>query len=148
MSTGTPHTGVKKLSEWVSQIPRKCWIERDSFMMLTSVFLHPYFIDTLWEKTNHTSKPASIYLGDKKSPVAHLRPSRNSLCAQENTFFSPPVTNYYKIQQVSDIHLKTSTWESRVKLPEHQTASHRGLMFPIFVQRGEMSQAHLTLVCL
>lgn len=35
-----------------------------------------------------------------------------------------------------------------MSLAEHQTASHRGLMFPSFVQRGEMSQAHLTLVCL
>lgn len=50
MCTGTPRTGVKKHSEWVSQIPRKRWIKRDSFVLFTAVFLHPYFIDPCYEK--------------------------------------------------------------------------------------------------
>lgn len=74
------------------------------------------------------------------------------LSVQMRMHFSPScnqlVQNSASIRYLpKDIHMRRAGYEA-MSLPEHQTASHRGLMFPIFVKRGEMSQALLTLVCL
>lgn len=151
MCSGTPPTGVKEHSEWVSQIPRKCWIKRDSFMLFTSVFLHPCFIDPCYEKRQIIFPDLLQSILQIRKVHLHLSDHQEILSVHKRRHFSSPVTNYYKIQQVSDIYLRISTWEEQGKamsLPEYQTVSHRGLMLPIFVQRGEMNQAHLTLVCL
>lgn len=146
MCTGTPHTGVKKHSGWVSQIPGKCCIKRDSFMLLTSVFLHfLHFIDPCYEKRQIIFPELFQCILQIRKAQLHVSDHQEILSVHKRTHFSPPVTNHYKIQQVSDIYLRISTSESSVNamsLPE------QGLMVPIFVQRGEMSQAHLTLVCL
>lgn len=72
--------------EWVSQIPRKCWSKRDSFMLLMAVFLHPYFIDLCYEKRQ-------IIFPDLFQSIVQIRKAQlhfsdqEILCAQENTFF-------------------------------------------------------------
>lgn len=121
--------GVMKHSEWVSQIARKCWIKRDSFMLLASVFLHLYFIDPCYEKRQIIFPELFQCILQIRKSQLHVSHHQFSLCTREHIFFpscNQSLQNSASIRDLpKDIYMREQC--KAMSLPE------QGLVFPIFV---------------
>lgn len=115
-------------------------------MLLTSVFLHfLHFIDPRYEKRQITFPELLQCILRIRKAQLHVSDHQEMLSMHKRTRF-PPSCNQSLQNSASIRYLPEDIY-----IREHCNARslpEQVLMVPIFVQRGEMSQARLTLVCL